>query len=463
MACGASFGICQGAGAGKYLAQWMIHGAADINMAAVDPRRFGNWASGDYCLAKSTDDYSNMYQVAIPGLYRPDGRPKRMSPLYEKLKAKGAQYLDVAGWERPRWFSGDQSAEIPSYRHNNSFDQVGREVLGVRERIGVMDMSSFAKFEVSGPDAEQFLNRVLANHMPRKRGGIVLSQWLGAGGRIEGEMTVTRLDDDRYYLLSAAVAQFRDLDMLDKAQAEGGDRVEILDVTDDIGVLVVAGPRTRDVLARLTDNDLSNPAFRWLTGKEIVLAGVTIRALRVNYVGELGWELHVPNEHLVGVYDAVMAAGAEHGICDFGAYAMNALRLEKGYRGWGAEMTNEVNLVDADMLRFAALDKGDFIGRDATLAARQQGPRLSLVYLSLDPGNAEAQGNEPIYKGEKLVGVTTSGGYGYSVGRSIAFGYVSPDSAAANTELEVVILGERRRASVEAAPLYDPGNVRLRS
>ncbi|WP_342640341.1 GcvT family protein [Rhodoligotrophos ferricapiens] len=462
MACGASFGICQGAGAGKYLAQWMVHGAADINMAPVDPRRFGNWAGGEYCLAKSTDDYENMYQAVVPGEYRSSGRPKRTSPLYEALKAKGAQYLDVAGWERPRWFAKGGESEIPSYRHNNSFEPVRAEAMAVRERVGVMDMSSFSKFEVSGPDAEAMLNRLLANRMPRKAGGIVLTQWLTESGRIEGELTVTRLGESRFYLLSAAAAQFRDLDMLSQGRG-AGERAEVKDVTDAFAVLVLAGPRSRDVLAKLTEADLSNSSFRWLTGKEIGIAGTPVRALRVNYVGELGWELHIPRDAAVQVYDALMAAGKDYGIADFGAYAMNSLRIEKAYRGWGSEMTNEVNLIEADMQRFAFLDKPAFVGKAATLSAKQQGARISLIYMSLSDGDAEALGNEPIFANGALAGVTTSGGHGYAVGRSLAFGYVKPELARPGTELEVEILGERRKAKVEAQPLYDPENLKLRA
>ncbi|WP_137388667.1 FAD-dependent oxidoreductase [Rhodoligotrophos defluvii] len=462
MACGASFGICQAAGAGKYLAQWMVHGAADINMAAVDPRRYGNWASGGYCLAKATDDYQNMYQLVVPGEYRLDGRPKRTSALYDLLKARGAQYMDVAGWERPRWFDKTGEGERPSYRHNNSFAPVREEAMAVRQRVGVMDMSSFSKFEVVGPDAEGMLNRLLANRMPRKVGGIVLTQWLTESGRIEGELTVCRLREDRFYLLSAAAAQFRDFDMLSQGRLPH-ENAEVRDVTEALGVLVLAGPRSRDVLAKLTDADLGNNAFRWLTGKEIAVAGVPARALRVNYVGELGWELHVPAERLVEVYEALLEAGRAYGIADFGAYAMNSLRLEKAYRGWGSEMTNEVNLIEADMERFVALDKPDFVGKAATLNAKQQGPRISLVYMSLSEGDAEAQGNEPIYADATLVGVTTSGGHGYAVGRSLAFGYVKPELAKPGTALEVEILGERRKALVEAQPLYDPENLRLRS
>ena len=237
--------------------------------------------------------------------------------------------------------------------------------------------------------------------------------------------------------------------------------MHIANVTDRRGVLVMAGPRARSVLARLTDAPLDNGAFRWLTAKEIDIAGMPVRALRVNYVGELGWELHPAMEHMEALYDALVEAGAEHGIRDFGLYAVNSLRLEKAYRSWGAELTNEVTLIDAAMERFIKFDKGNFIGREATLQQRDRA--LQLIYFSLDPGNADIQGGEPIFAGEECVGVTTSGGYGHRVGRSLGFGYVPPALAGPGDALTVEVLGQRRQITVREDPIYDPANRRLRA
>ncbi len=462
LCCGSSFGIAQGAGCGKYLAQWMVHGDSEINMTGFDPRRVGSFADDDYMKAKGFQDYGMTYFTPIPGEELPAGRPSRTSPLYQKLLEKGCVYTETFGWERPKWFSLDGREEEYSYRRNNVFDVVRDECLAVRERVGLLDLTGFAKYDVSGPDARAFLNRLCANRMPAKNGGIVLAHILSHQGRIGGEVTITRLADDRYYLLSAAGAEMRDLDHLVQGKEES-EKVVIENVTDDRGVLVLAGPRSRDVLAKLTDVGLDNDSFRWLTGQEITVAGVPLRALRVNYVGEMGWELHPAIGDMETVYNAVWEAGQEFGIADFGLYAVNSLRIEKAYRGWGAELTNEVTMLDADMERFIKLDKEDFVGRDATLKQGEGQRMLQLVYFEVDATDSEVRGGEPIYAGEEYAGVTTSGGFGHSVRKSLGFGYVEPALADPGTELGVSLLGERQRAVVLKDPVYDPSNRRLRS
>ena len=460
--CAASIGVTQGPGAGKYLAQWMVHGQSEINVREMDPRRFGPYALGDYALAKSIDEYQEMYQVRFPGEFREAGRPQRATPLYRTLKDQGAVYAEVFGWERPKWFAPAGVEEIYSFRRTNWFETVAEECKAVRERVGLLDLSSFAKFEVSGRDAAALLDRLFANRLPRRAGGIALAHMLTEAGRIESECTVTRLADDRFYLLSAAVAELHDLDLLE--QGRGADeRAEIANVTDDFGVLVLTGPRAREVLAQLTDADLANAAFPWLTAREIAVAGVPLRALRVSYAGELGWELHTPMAELAKVYDALMAAGQAHGIANFGAYALNSLRLEKAYKGWGAELTNEITMIEADMERFVRMDKGDFVGREALARRKAAGIALKCVYLRVDDGDADPRGNEPVYDGERIVGVSTSGGYGHAVGQTLAFAYVEPRLAAPGSRVALGILGERRGAEVLAGPAYDPANARLRA
>ncbi|MGI9415995.1 MAG: GcvT family protein, partial [Hyphomicrobiales bacterium] len=461
MCCGASIGISQGGGAGKYLAQWMVHGQAEVNMAPVDPRRFGDWAAGDYCLAKSLDDYEHMYALLAPGEYRADGRPLRTSALYDKLKAKGAEYAEAFGWERPKWFDKTGEGERYSFRRTNWFEPVAAECKAVRERVGVMDLSSFAKFEITGPDAETLLNRLCANSVAKKNGRVVLTHILTDDGMIESELTVTRLGDDRFYALSGATAEVKDLDLLTKGKLDG-EQAEIANITDDWGVLVLSGPSSRDLLSKLTDTDLTNDGFRWLTGQEIEVAGVAIRALRVSYVGELGWELHVPMGALEQVYDAVWAAGEDFGIADFGAYAMNSLRMEKGYRGMGSELTNEITMVEADMERFVKYDK-EFVGKTATDKSRQDGPRIQLVYMTVDARDADPLGNEPVMANGKVVGVSTSGGYGHTTGQCIAFAYVEPDYAAPGTELSIKLMEHDCPCRVVAEPLWDPKSERLRA
>jgi dimethylglycine dehydrogenase len=461
MCCGASIGIAQGGGCGKYLAQWMVHGDSEINMAGLDPRRFGAYADDDYTRAKSFQDYEHMFVTHLPGEQRPAGRPARATPLYDKLSAKGCVHSEAFGWERPLWFSLDGRSEDYGFRHNNVFEVVAGECRAVRERVGLLELSSFAKFDVAGPDAEAFLDRVFANRIPRKDGGIALAHLLSDNGRIQSEATITRLAGNRFYILSGAAWEVRDFDALTQAK-RAGEAVEIANVSDAYGNLVLAGPRARDTLAKLTDADLSNAGFRWLTGQEIEVAGVPLRALRVNYVGELGWELHCPMARMVELYDALWAAGQDFGIADFGAYAVNSLRMEKAYRGIGAELTNEITLIEADMERFLNLDKGEFIGRTATAARQAEGIVTKLVYGELDGTDNDVRGGEAVFDGERVIGVTTSGGYGHAVAKSLFFAYVEPALSAPGSRFEIKVLGERRAATVLGEPAYDPTNQRLR-
>lgn len=462
LSCGASIGIAQGAGAGKYLAQWIMNGAAEINMVGVDPRRFGAFADRRYAQAKAHQDYTYMYILRLPGEERPAGRPKRTSPLYEKLKAKGAQYTETFGWERPKWYSLDGRVETWGLRRNNAFEVVGAECMAVRERVGVLDLSSFAKYDVTGPDAEPFLNRVLANRVSRRDGGIVLAHGLTEKGRIDSEYTVTRLDSQHFYLLSAAAAELRNLDQLSHSLLPG-EQVSIENITERWGTLVLAGPRSRDLMTKISEADFSNESFRWLSAQTINVAGVSLNALRINYVGELGWELHMPIEQLEAVYDAVWDAGKAFGIADFGMYALSSLGKEKAYFAWGVELINEITLIEAGMQRFVNFKKGDFVGREALLQRAGETLAWNIAYVEVQAHDAEVRGGEPALDGDKVIGVTTSGAYGYAVKKSLAFVYVPPEYAAPGTCFDIEILGQRRSATVLPGPAYDPENTRLRS
>lgn len=460
LATASSIGIAQGPGCGKYLAQWMVHGSAEVNMLALDPRRFGAYADQAYTSAKAHREYWDMYRLIPPGEERPEGRPAKRTPLYPRLKAKGCVFTEGFGWERPKWFSLDGRGEDHSFRRNDVFEVVAAECLAVRERVGVLELPGFARFDVSGVGAEAFLDRLCANRMPRRTGGIVLAHALTDRGRIAAEFTVTRLADDRFMVVSGAAAHQRDLDLLRSSASD--EAVTITDVTAEYTALIVAGPHARDLLATLTTADLGNGAFPWLTGREIDVAGVGVRALRVNYVGELGWELHVPVAEVVTLYDAVWAAGGASGIADVGLYAVNSLRMEKAYPGWGAELTSEVTPVEAGLDRFVRLDHA-FIGRDAVLAARERGVSIHLAYLDVDAADSDAAGGEPVFAHGRTVGVTTSGGYGHATARSLAFAYVESGFEAPGTRLEVELLGDRRPATVLGAPVYDPANERPRA
>jgi dimethylglycine dehydrogenase len=310
---------------------------------------------------------------------------------------------------------------------------------------------------VTGTGAEALLDRLTANRLPKKMGGIGLSQVLSDKGRILGEWTITRLGPDRFYVLTGAGAEVQALD--DLANAAGTD-VTITNVTNAFGMLVVAGPKSRDVLAGLTDTDMSSAAFRWLSAQEITLAGIPVRALRVTYVGELGWEIHAAMADLARLYAAIWAAGQPHGIADFGVQAVNSLRLEKGYRGYGSELTNEITLIEADCTRFFAPDKGDFRGRDATLAVQAAGITTQLVYAEIAATDCDIYGGEAVMQGDQVVGVCTSGAYGHATGKSLTFAYVEPGMTKG---LEVIILGEPRALTVLDAPAWDPENARQKA
>jgi dimethylglycine dehydrogenase len=459
MCCGTSFGIAQGGGCGKYLAQWMLHGDAEINMAEFDPRRFGAFADAKYVRDKVFLDYRLTFTTRRPGEEETAGRPRKMSPLHGRLRAQGCIHTETFGWERPKWFSLDGRVEDYGYGRNNVFDVVAGEVAAVHERVAVLDLTGFAKFDVSGPAAESFLNRVCANQVPRKTGGIALVHLLSPTGRIQGEMTVSRLADDRFYALSAAAAELRDLDLLSQS-ARPGEAVRIENVTENRGVLVLSGPRSRELLQPLTDADLGNEAFPWLRAREIHIAGVPMRALRVSYVGELGWELHPPIDALPSLYEAIWEAGRKLGIANYGLYAVNSLRMEKAYKAWSSELTNELNMLEADMPRFIRFDKPDFTGKAATLA---QAPRpFRIVYADVAAADTDARGGEPVLIEDRCIGVVTSGAYGHRVKRSLAFACVPPEFAAPGASFDLLIQGERRAATVLAGAAFDPDNLRMR-
>ncbi|MCP4845268.1 MAG: FAD-dependent oxidoreductase [Actinomycetia bacterium] len=472
MCVGASIGITQGPGAGRYLAQWMVHGQTEINVREMDPRRFGPWATLDYTIDKSIDEFHEMYQVRMPGEYRPAGRPLRMTPIYDRLDALDAQWQDVWGWERPQYFG---EPEGHSWRRSNAFDIVAAECRGVRDRVGIADLTAFAKFFVAGDDAAALLDRLSANRLPIRTGGLRLVHMLTSSGGIEGEMTITRLHPDggepRFYLNSAVAGETHDEDWLVQ-HIEPGEDIDVHDVTGDYGILAVTGPRARDVLAPLTDADLGNDAFPWLTGQEIDIAGVPCIALRMSYVGELGWELHHPIDRMADLYDALVAAGEPHGMVHFGAYAMNAMRIEKAYKAWGNELTTEVTPVEADLGRFVDLDSGrDFLGRDTVVARRAQagpdnaGLDMVLVYAEVDATDSDCRGNEPCFApgDDAVMGVTTSGTWGHTVDRSLCFAYVAPDHAAPGATFEIRLLNERHTATVLDGAAHDPTNERLRA
>ena len=463
MFCAASVGIAQGGGAGKYMAQWMTYGDADINMLEFDPRRYLSWAHKDYAVAKSTDEYKRMYVTPLPNEDLDVGRPIKKTPIYEKLKDHGAIYIDKFGWERPKWFAKSGIQEKYSYKRSNAFPYVQKECEAVYNSVGVLDLSTFAKYEISGEGSEAFLNRLCANRIPKKDGSIVLTHMLNAKGRIQSELTITRLPNNLFYVLSSTASEIRDFDWFNRHVSER-EKVNIKNVTQDYGVLILVGPKSRTVLSQLTSQNLNNNDFPWLKGKEILINKIPVRALRVNYVGELGWELHHPMDQMVSLYDAIYEVGKKENIVNFGTYAVNSMRMEKAYRGWGSELTGEISLVEAGMDRFFNLKKkNNFFGAKALQEKVQSGVDIKLVYLDVDVDNADAMGNEPVYHKNKIVGVVTSGGYGFRVKKSLAFAYVKSDLANSGAELEIEIQGQRKKTKILDSVIYDSDNQRLKA
>ena len=463
MFCAASVGIAQGGGAGKYMAQWMTYGDADINMLEFDPRRYLSWAHKDYAIAKSIDEYKRMYVTPLPNEGLDVGRPIKKTPIYKKLKDQGAIYIDAFGWERPKWFAETGMQEKYSYKRSNAFPYVQKECEAVYNSVGVLDLSTFTKCEISGEGSEAFLNRLCANRIPKKDGSIVLTHMLNAKGRIQSELTITRLPNNLFYVLSSTASEIRDFDWFNRHVSER-EKVNIKNVTQDYGVLILVGPKSRTVLSQLTSQNLNNNDFPWLKGKEILINKIPVRALRVNYVGELGWELHHPMDQMVSLYDAIYEVGKKENIVNFGTYAVNSMRMEKAYRGWGSELTGEISLVEAGMDRFFNLKKkNNFFGAKALQEKVQSGVDIKLVYLDVDADNADAMGNEPVYHNNKIVGVTTSGSYGFRVKKSLAFGYVKSDLMNAGSELEIAIQGQRRKAKILDSAVYDQDNQKLKA
>jgi dimethylglycine dehydrogenase len=461
---GHSFGITAAGGSGWQLAEWMVEGEPGIDMWDVDARRFGDYANKRYTKIKNEECYEHVFILHYPLEERPAGRPAKTAPAYLRQKELGAVFGQKFGWERANWFApkGMEPKDKYSFRRTNFFEPVREEVKAVRERAGLLDLTGFSKFEVSGPGAEAFLDRLVANRLPKKVGRIQLCHVCTPKGGVACEWTITRLGEQAFYIISAAAAERHDFDVLAKNLPADGS-VQLGDVTLERGVLVVAGPRARDVMAKLTDADLSNTAFPWLSAQEITVGLAPVRALRVNFVGELGWELHHPLAYQLHLWDSIMDAGKEFDIRPFGIRAMDSLRVEKSYRYWRVDLSTEYSPLESGMGRFVQLNKGEFIGRAALLRQQQKGLPWNFVTLAVQVKDSDPWGNEPIYAGDKMVGRATSGAYGYTLGKSLAVGYVRPDYAAPGTKLEMVLLGERYPAEVVPESPWDPENARLRA
>jgi dimethylglycine dehydrogenase len=463
---GHSFGITAAGGSGWQLAEWIVEGEPGIDMLAADPRRFGPYTSKRYVTKKNEETYHEVFTIHFPDEERPAARPAKTSPIYDRLTRLGAVWGQRYGWERANWFApeGVERKDKWSFRRSNYFEHVGNECRRMRERVGIIDLTPFTKHEVAGPGAEAWLDSLVANKVPVKAGRIALCHALTERGGIRSEFTITKLPDGGFYVVSAGAAERYDSDYLRK-RLPGDGSVSLRNVTGARGCFVVAGPRSRDVLGKLIDAPLDNAAFPWLSSQvlEVGLA-VDVYALRVNFVGSLGWELHFPIEYAHHLFEALFEAGDGHGIGMAGMRAMESMRLEKSYRMWGTDLTRDYTPLESGLERFVRLNKGEFIGRAALLRQQSNGVPNHFVTLEVhDVTDADALGNEPLFDAAgRMVGRATAGGYGHAIGRSLAIGYVKPDSSAPGTGLEIEILGKRHRATVIPESPYDPENQQLR-
>ncbi len=486
---GHSFGVTAAGGAGWQLAHWIVDGEPTIDMMGVDPRRFGDYAGRGFLIEKNEEAYAKVFTVHYPDEEREAGRALRRTPCYDRMKALGAVFGSVFGWERPNWFApegyslsaadldkpdvllndnhpvvpGETIREKWSFRRSNYFEHVGNECRHVHEKLGIQDMSAFAKCEISGPGAEAWLDQLLTNAVPKKVGRVTLSYLLTNKGGVRSEFTVYKVAPQRYYLVSAGAYERHDHDYLKKAMPRDGS-VSFERLTTSMGVLVLAGPRARDALSKITDADLSNEAFPWLTGKKISLGLAQVEALRVNFIGELGWEIHHPIEMQNYIFDLLMEAGAEFEIKPFGIRAMTAMAIEKSYKLIPRELSVEYSAYESGLDRFVSLKKPGFFGKDALLAWRESGAANTLVTMEVQGvTDADARGSEAIYKDGEIVGRVTSGGYGWRVGKSLALAMIRPDLAVENAEFEIAILGKRHKATLIPDSPFDPENTALRS
>ena len=462
--CAFTFGIAQAGGAGKAIAEWVVNGQPQWDVWPLDCRRYLQFANHRYALAKAIETYQQEYAIGYPLEERPAGRPAKTSPLYQRLRDKGGSFGARAGWERAVYFPNpsDPPGTEASFRRPAWHAAVARECMAVAERVAVLDLPGFTKFEVRGAAAHAWLDHMVAGTVPPP-GRSALNYFCAPNGGIVTEMTVTALAPERYWLISAAAGERHDGHWLTE-HLPAGRGVQLENLSARFGSLVIVGPRSRELLSLLTPADLSNAAFPWLSVRMIDIGYTQACAMRVNYVGELGWELHIPVEHLLSVYELIWEAGERFGISDFGLYAMDSLRLEKCYRSWKADLTTEYTPFMASLERFVKLDKpGGFIGQEALKCEAAAGPRERFVPLIVDAVDADAAAVSIVYDGTATVGLVTSGGFGYRLGKSIALAYLRANLAVPGKVLEVEILGERRRAVVGREPLYDPGNTRLRA
>ncbi|MCT7663609.1 GcvT family protein [Shinella kummerowiae] len=464
-ACVFTFGICQAGGAGKVLAEWVTEGETEWDMWSCDPRRYTSFAADkDYCVAKGMEIYGHEYAMHFPKHAWPAGRDRKHSPIHDRIKALGAQFKPYNGWERANWYAkpGDDTSEESTQTWNREGPwrpRIEEECRAVTEAAGILDLPGFSRFRVKGEGATAWLSSLITGKVP-KPGRIGLAYFSDDKGRIVTEMSVMMLDEDFFFLITAATAQWHDLEWLQK-HAPKDAAFTIDDVTDNFSCQILSGPTSRAILAEVTDADLQKG---WLTHQSCQIARRWCQLVRVSFAGELGWEIHTKVEDTATIFDAVWDAGQKHGLKPFGMEALDSLRIEKGYRAWKGDLSTDYTILQGGLDRFVDWAKPDFKGKAALEQEKQHGVTKRFVTLTVEAGDCDAPYMSTLWHGGQVVGETTSGNWGYRTGKSIALGMLKADLAVPGTEIEVEIYGDRFKATVQPdGPLFDPNNERLRA
>lgn len=461
--CGIIPGFSQSGGLGLMSAQWIIEGEPEFDMFPWDLTRFGHWADKKFTMEKVADQYSKRFAIHFPFEERQAGRETRMRPIYQRQKQMGAVHGLNYGWEHPLWYAGEgiEGRESYGYTRQDWFEPVGRECRNLRENVGVVDVSNFAKYEIKGAGAATWIDKVIANHVPKVVGRSCLTPMLGVRGGIAGDFTVTKLAEDHFFMIGTGIGEryhqryFQMVPLPDDTTFDT--------VTDEYCGVNVAGPKSRELLARLTQEDLSNEGWPFMRSRKFTIAGIAAIGIRVSFTGDLGWEIYVAEADQAKLWDALFETGKDLGIMPVGGRSLGCLRIEKGYGSWSREYSPEYWPQEVGFERLIKMDKPEFLGREAYAAIMNSPPREKLVCLSIETDNADSSGGEPIFLPDGTpVGRISSGAYGFSVNQSCALAFVKSAHAQAGTVLDVAVLGRSHKGVILAEPAFDPAGIRLR-
>ena len=457
-------GFSQSGGLGLLAAQWIVEGEPELDLFPWDMARFGDWPSKPYTRARALDCYANRFKIHFPYEEREAGRPLKTRPVYERQKQNGAVFGLNYGWEHPLWFAGEgvEAKEDYGFERQDWHEAVKAECEALRSSVGMLDVSNYAKYEIRGPGCGEWLDRIVANNVPTETGRSCLTPMLGVRGGIAGDFTITKLDDDHFWMFGSGMAEGYHQRFWEMVPPPAG--VTLESRTQDWCGFSVAGPKSREMLQRMTNTDLSNDAFKFMRSKKLTIAGIEALSMRVSFTGDLGWEIYVPTEQQVALFDALMDEGKGYGIRLVGGRSLLSLRIEKGYGSWGREYSPEYWPHEVGLERLIKMTKPEFLGRDVWQDLSKKAPREKLVMLSIDATNADAHGGEPIFlKDGTPVGRVSSGAYGHTVQQSLALCFIRTEHVVSGAEYDVAVLGKPHHARLLDAPPFDPEGQKLRN